>query len=159
MTMNNAFTTYLDGLTPMKQNIAREAVAVYLRGLQEKKKQIKSSEDIYNQCRDLAMLNVEHFDILLLNQAFRVIKRVNISTGGIDNTTVDVRLIMKHCLLNNATVLACVHNHPSGSLKPSKEDEDITSKIKRAGELLNIRLLDHVIIGDTYYSFHDNGKL
>lgn len=157
--MNNAFTTYLDGLTQMKQNIAREAVEVYLRGLQEEKKQIKSSEDIYNQCRNLAMLNVEHFDVLLLNQAFRVIKRVNISTGGIDNTTVDVRLIMKHCLLNNATVLACVHNHPSGSLKPSKEDEDITSKIKRAGELLNIRLLDHVIIGDTYYSFHDNGKL
>ena len=157
--MNNAFTTYLEGLTPMKQNIAREAVAVYLRGLQEEKVQIKSSEDIYNQCRDLAMLNVEHFDILLLNQAFRVIKRVNISTGGIDNTAVDVRMIMKHCLLNNATVLACVHNHPSGSLKPSKEDEDITSKIKKAGELLNIRLLDHVIIGDTYYSFHDNGKL
>lgn len=157
--MNNAFTNYLEGLTPMKQNIAREAVAVYLRGLQEEKVQVKSSEDIYNQCRDLAMLNVEHFDILLLNQAFRVIKRVNISTGGIDNTAVDVRLIMKHCLLNNATVLACVHNHPSGSLKPSKEDEDITSKIKRAGELLNIRLLDHVIIGDTYYSFHDNGKL
>ena len=143
----------------MKQNIAREAVAVYLRGLQEEKKQIKSSDDIYNQCRDLAMLNVEHFDILLLNQAFRVIKRVNISTGGIDNTAVDVRLIMKHCLLNNATVLACVHNHPSGSLKPSKEDEDITNKIKRAGELLNIKLIDHVIIGDTYYSFHDNGKL
>lgn len=157
--MNNAFTSYLEGLTTKGQSIAREAVAVYLRGLQEEKKQIKSSEDIYNQCRDLAMLNVEHFDILLLNQAFRVIKRVNISTGGIDNTAVDVRLIMIHCLLNNATVLACVHNHPSGSLKPSKEDEDITSKIKRAGELLNIRLLDHVIIGDTYYSFHDNGKL
>ena len=157
--MNNAFTSYLEGLTTKGQSIAREAVAVYLRGLQEEKVQIKSSEDIYNQCRDLAMLNVEHFDVLLLNQAFRVIKRINISTGGIDNTTVDVRLIMKHCLLNNATVLACVHNHPSGSLKPSKEDEDITSKIKRAGELLNIRLLDHVIIGDTYYSFHDNGKL
>lgn len=157
--MNNAFTSYLEGLKTKGKNIAREAVAVYLRGLQEEKVQVKSSEDIYNQCRDLAMLNVEHFDVLLLNQAFRVIKRVNISTGGIDNTAVDVRLIMKHCLLNNATVLACVHNHPSGSLKPSKEDEDITSKIKRAGELLNIRLLDHVIIGDTYYSFHDNGKL
>ena len=157
--MNNAFTSYLEGLTTKGQSIAREAVAVYLRGLQEEKVQIKSSEDIYNQCRDLAMLNVEHFDILLLNQAFRVIKRVNISTGGIDNTVVDVRMIMKHCVLNDATVLACVHNHPSGSLKPSKEDEDITSKIKRAGELLNIRLLDHVIIGDTYYSFHDNGKL
>ena len=157
--MNNAFTSYLEGLTTKGQSIAREAVAVYLRGLQEEKKQIKSSEDIYNQCRDLAMLNVEHFDVLLLNQAFRVIKRINISTGGIDNTAVDVRLIMKHCVLNDATVLACVHNHPSGSLKPSKEDEDITSKIKRAGELLNIRLLDHVIIGDTYYSFHDNGKL
>lgn len=157
--MNNTFTSYLDGLTTKGQSIAREAVAVYLRGLQDEKVQIKSSTDIYNQCRDLSMLNIEHFDILLLNQAFRLIKRVNISCGGIDQTTVDVRLIMKHFVLNDATVLVCVHNHPSGSLKPSKEDEDITSKIKRAGELLNIRLLDHVIIGDTYYSFHDNGKL
>ena len=65
--MNNAFTSYLEGLTTKGQSIAREAVAVYLRGLQEEKVQVKSSEDIYNQCRDLAMLNVEHFDILLLN--------------------------------------------------------------------------------------------
>lgn len=158
--MNNTFTSYLDGLTTKGQSIAREAVAVYLRGLQEEKVQIKSSEDIYNQCRDLSMLNIEHFDVLLLNQAFRLIKRVNISCGGIDQTTVDVRLIMKHCVLNDATVLVCVHNHPSGSLKPSTDDKNITSVIKKAGELLNIRLLDHVIIGDDqYYSFHDNEEL
>lgn len=158
--MNNAFTSYLEGLTTKGQSIAREAVAVYLRGLQEEKVQIKTSEDIYNQCRDLSMLNIEHFDILLLNQAFRLIKRINISCGGIDQTTVDVRLIMKHCVLNDATVLVCVHNHPSGSLKPSTDDKNITSVIKKAGELLNIRLLDHVIIGDDqYYSFHDNEEL
>lgn len=158
--MNNAFKSYLDGLTPKGKSIAREAVAVYLRGLQEEKVQIKTSEDIYNQCRDLSMLNIEHFDVLLLNQAFRLIKRVNISCGGIDNTTVDVRLIMKHCVLNDATVLACVHNHPSVSLKPSTDDKHITSVIKKAGELLNIRLLDHVIIGDDkYHSFYDNGEL
>lgn len=158
--MNNTFTSYLDGLTPKGKNIAREAVAVYLRGLQEEKVQIKTSEDIYNQCRDLSMLNIEHFDILLLNQAFRLIKRVNISCGGIDQTTVDVRLIMKLCVLNDATVLVCVHNHPSGSLKPSSDDKNITSVIKKAGELLNIRLLDHVIIGDDkYHSFYDNGEL
>ena len=158
--MNNAFTSYLDGLTTKGQSIAREAVAVYLRGLQEGKVQIKSSTDIYNQCRDLAMLNIEHFDILLLNQAFRVIKRVNISCGGIDQAHVDVRLIMKHCLLNDATVLVCVHNHPSGNLKPSTDDKHITSVIKKAGELLNIKLLDHVIIGDdNYHSFHDYGEL
>lgn len=158
--MNNAFTSYLDGLTTKGQSIAREAVAVYLRGLQEEKVQIKSSTDIYNQCRDLAMLNIEHFDVLLLNQAFRVIKRVNISCGGIDQTHVDVRLIMKHCLLNDATVLVCVHNHPSGNLKPSTEDKHITSVIQKAGELMNIKLLDHVIIGDdNYHSFHDNGEL
>ena len=158
--MNNTFKSYLDGLTPKGKNIAREAVAVYLRGLQEEKVQIKSSTDIYNQCRDLSVLNIEHFDVLLLNQAFRLIKRVNISCGGIDQTTVDVRLIMKHCVLNDATVLACVHNHPSGSLKPSTDDKNITSVIKKAGELLNIRLLDHVIIGDDqYYSFHDNEEL
>lgn len=158
--MNNTFTSYLDGLTTKGQSIAREAVAVYLRGLQEEKVQIKTSEDIYNQCRDLSVLNIEHFDVLLLNQAFRLIKRVNISCGGIDQTTVDVRLIMKHCVLNDATVLACVHNHPSGSLKPSTDDKNITSVIKKAGELLNIRLLDHVIIGDDqYYSFHDNEEL
>ena len=158
--MNNTFTSYLEGLTTKGQSIAREAVAVYLKGLQEEKVQIKSSEDIYNQCRDLSVLNIEHFDVLLLNQAFRLIKRVNISCGGIDQTTVDVRLIMKHCVLNDATVLACVHNHPSGSLKPSTDDKNITNIIKKAGELLNIRLIDHVIIGgDQYYSFHDNEEL
>lgn len=158
--MNNTFTSYLEGLTTKGQSIAREAVAVYLKGLQEEKVQIKSSTDIYNQCRDLSVLNIEHFDVLLLNQAFRLIKRVNISCGGIDQTTVDVRLIMKHCVLNDATVLACVHNHPSGSLKPSTDDKNITNVIKKAGELLNIRLLDHVIIGDDqYYSFHDNEEL
>lgn len=158
--MNNQFTSYLQGLTPTKQDIAREAVAVYLRCTQDGKVVIKSSEDIYNFCRDLALLNIEHFDLLLMNKAYRVIKRINLSSGGIDSVTVDVRLIMKYCLLNDATLLACIHNHPSGNLKPSDDDMKLTKKIHKACELLNIRLIDHVIVGDDgFHSFHDNGEL
>ena len=158
--MNNKFIDYLETLTPSKRMVAREAVEVYIKGMHEVKTKILSSEDIFNICRDMELHSVEHFDILLLNQANRMIKRVNISTGGIDQTTVDVRVIMKHCLVNEATQVACVHNHPSGNIKPSTEDIKITNKIKTAGDMLNIRMIDHIIMGDdNYYSFHDNGLI
>lgn len=159
-TMNNTFISYLEGLTPMKQNIAREAVEIFLKGTLEDKEFIKSSDDIYRLCKDLSMLNIEHFDILLMNKAYRLLKRINISSGGLDNVTVDVRVIMKHCIMNDATVLACVHNHPSGNVKPSEEDKNITKVIQKACKLFNIHFIDHVIIGDNYYhSFCNNGEL
>lgn len=122
---------------------------------------IKESTDIYKIFHPLLCdIPQEEFWILLLNQAAKVIDKVRISKGGIDQTTVDVRSIMREAILLRATQIAVVHNHPSGNMKPSNEDINITNKIKKAGDLLNIRLIDHVIVMEThFYSFHDHGLL
>ncbi len=105
-------------------------------------------------------LDVEEFHILLMNQRFRLIKQVCVSHGGITETAVDIRIIMREALLNNATVLAVCHNHPSGNNCPSREDDRLTERIRKASETMRIFFLDHVIVTDgSYYSYHDHGKL
>ena len=95
-----------------------------------------------------------------LNNASRVIKKVRVSVGGITQTAADVRLIMRILVEVSATQFVVVHNHPSGNKQPSRDDKNITERLKKAGEVFDIRLIDHVIIaGDTYYSFSDEGIL
>ena len=104
-------------------------------------------------------LDVEEFWILLLNQNHRLIKKVRISHGGITETAVDIRIIIREAVLANATILAVCHNHPSGNLTPSHADNELTKDIKRACELMRIHFMDHVIITDgQYYSYHELGK-
>ena len=82
------------------------------------------------------------------------------AVGGTDNCQVDIKSIFKHALLSNASRIICFHNHPSGDSSPSEEDRCITKRIREAGELLGISLMDHIIVGDgTYYSFKENGAL
>ena len=105
-------------------------------------------------------LDVEEFWIMMMNQDYKLIKAQRISRGGISETSVDIRIIMKECVMNNATILAVCHNHPSGSLKPSRADEDLTQSIKRACQTMRIHFQDHVIVTDShYYSFHESGKI
>lgn len=122
---------------------------------------LDSSKAIYDYMHPkLQDMDVEEFHILLLNQRFKLIKQVCVSHGGLTETAVDVRVIMKHLILNNATVLAVCHNHPSGSPTPSNFDDNLTQTIKRACETMRIYFLDHVIIADgSYYSYHDEGKM
>lgn len=157
--MNKTFIDYLSTLTPKRRDLAQEAIAQYLKGEAGDVKKVSNSFAIYNLCRDMSLLDVEHFDILLINQNFKLIKRVNISSGGLTEVATDVRIIFRECLLNNATVLACVHNHPSGGITPSKPDDELTVSIKRACNLMRIHLLDHIIVGDGYYSYRDNGRI
>lgn len=159
----NDFTSF-KGLGPAKGITIMAALELgKRRAMQEsiERTVIKESTDIYNIFHPiLCDIPQEEFWILLLNQAAKVIDKVRISQGGIDQTTVDIRSIMREAILMRATQIAVVHNHPSGSLKPSKEDINITTKIKKACELLNIRLIDHVIVTDSYfYSFHDHGLI
>lgn len=79
-----------------------------------------------------------------------------VAVGGVYECIVDVKNIFKHALLVNASYVICIHNHPSGSVKPSREDYRITERIYHAGELLNISLIDHIIIGDGYYSMREH---
>lgn len=103
-------------------------------------------------------LSHEEFWVLFLNNSNKVISKSQLSKGGIAGTVVDIRLVFKLALENGATGLILCHNHPSGNLKPSDADKQITKKIKTAGEILDVKILDHLIITETkYYSFVDEG--
>ena len=126
----------------------------------EERPKLETATKIYNEMHpQMQDLDVEEFWALLLNQNYRLIKKVRISHGGISETSVDVRIIIKEAVLANATILAVCHNHPSGSLTPSRQDEELTKTILRACNLMRISFMDHVIITDGhYYSFHERGK-
>lgn len=123
--------------------------------------QVKDAGQIYRYMHPLMRdLNYEECWALLLNNNARLIKRVKLSQGGRTETLVDVRILLKHALLAEATSMILVHNHPSGSCRPSKEDIRLTEHVKTAGTTMNIKLLDHVIVTDgDYYSFSEDGKL
>ena len=123
--------------------------------------QLNSADAIYSYMHPhLQDLEVEEAWVLLLNHHYKLIKEVCISRGGISETAVDVRLILKHALLNNATVVALCHNHPSGNNRPSAEDDRLTANIKRACDYMRIYLIDHLVITDgSYYSYREEGRL
>ena len=105
-------------------------------------------------------LNHEEFWVLLMNQNYKLLKAERISIGGITETSADIRIIMRDAILNNATILAVCHNHPSGSISPSRQDDMLTQSIQKACQLMRIHFLDHVIVTDgAYFSFHEAGKI
>ena len=105
-------------------------------------------------------LDTEEFWILLMNQNYKLIKKMRVSHGGITEVAVDIRIILKEAVLANATILAVCHNHPSGNLRPSKEDDHLTENLQKACRVMRILFLDHVIVTDShYYSYHEEGRL
>lgn len=126
----------------------------------EERPKLDTATKIYKEMHPVMQdLDTEEFWALLLNQNYRLIKKVRISQGGISETTVDIRRIVREAVLANATILAACHNHPSGSLMPSRADNELTKSIQRACELMHIHFMDHVIVTDgNYYSFHEQGK-
>ncbi len=124
-------------------------------------KVISGSNDAYqifkNQMSDL---RTEEFWAIFLNQRNKIIHTAKLTEGGISQSIVDVRVLFKTALDHFSTGIIVAHNHPSGNLKPSREDIDITQKIKEAGKILGIQLLDHLIITqNSYFSFSDDGIL
>ena len=102
----------------------------------------------------------EEFWMLLLNKGNKMISKVQMSTGGTDATVVDIKILFRKAIEGQATSIIVCHNHPSGRLRPSQADLDLTKKIKESGNMLGVQLLDHLIIGDGgYYSFADEGIL
>ena len=125
------------------------------------KVQISSSSDLFKVLHPyLGDLQTEQFWAIFLNQNNRILGKVQLSSGGINQSVVDVRILFKNALEHFATGIVVAHNHPSGNLKPSQEDLKITKQITEAGKLLNIQLLDHVIISqNSYFSFADESLL
>lgn len=122
---------------------------------------IESSKDIFNIMHPLLSdLRHEEFWIIYLNRAHKVIRHEQLSSGGITGTIVDNKIILKNAIDLMASAVVLCHNHPSGNLKPSTADIEITKKMVQAGKILDISVLDHVIIaGNAYYSFADEGAL
>lgn len=103
---------------------------------------------------------VEQFNVLLLNRIKKVIGVYRVSSGGITGTVADPRLIFAAAIKAKASAMVISHNHPSGNLQPSREDIQLTNKIKNAGILLDIKVIDHLIVtSESYYSFRDDGKI
>ena len=103
----------------------------------------------------------ETFKVLLLNNANKIIGYTTISEGGLTSTIVDVRVIIQTALVCNATSIILTHNHPSGNPRPSGQDDSLTKKIKSACELMDIRMLDHIIVTPygSFYSYCNEGRL
>ncbi|WP_412561529.1 RadC family protein [Winogradskyella sp. MIT101101] len=122
---------------------------------------IESSRSVFDIMQPmLGELPHEEFWILYLNNSNKVIQKNQLSKGGITGTLVDVRLVLKNALEVGATALILCHNHPSGTLKPSNADRDITQKLKTAAQSLDIKVLDHLIVTEkAYFSFADEGIL
>ncbi len=122
---------------------------------------ITRSRDAFNMfAPKLAYLTHEEFHVAFLNRANKVISQQCISTGGVNATIVDLRMIFQKAILQKASALIAAHNHPSGLLNPSKEDLDLTKKLVEGSGFFDIQFLDHLILsGDNYYSFADNDKI
>ena len=127
----------------------------------EERPDLGTATRIYNYMHPVMQdLDVEEFWLLLMNQNYRLIKQVRLSHGGITEVAVDIRIIMREAVLANATILAVCHNHPSGNLNPSVQDNQLTATLQNACKLMRIHLLDHVIITDgAYFSYHEEGRI
>lgn len=122
---------------------------------------IDSSQSVFELMQPIiGELAHEEFWIIYLNNSNKVLQKNQLSKGGITGTLVDVRLVLKTAIEVGAVGMILIHNHPSGTLKPSEADKQITRKLKNAGESLDIKILDHLIITENaYFSFADEGIL
>jgi len=154
----------IKGVGPAKATSILAALELGRRraGMQHSDKiPVKSSETVYKLFHPL-MGDLEHeeFWLLMLNRANRILGRFKVSQGGLSGTVIDTRIILKKALDNLASSIIVCHNHPSGNKQPSDADLKITEKLKKAAEMLEIKLLDHVIIADkSYFSFADEGLI
>ncbi|HJH77322.1 MAG TPA: JAB domain-containing protein [Prevotellaceae bacterium] len=158
-----SFEEVLAKMTPGKRTLVMAGVELYKRCNSNKNQRptIKCSLDIFDYMQPVLEDNrTEECWAIFMNSSARVIKRIRISSGGINTCMVDVRVMLKEALLCEATSFAFCHNHPSGNNRPSTEDDKLTQNIVTAAKTLNIRMLDHLIIcNDSYFSYADEGRI
>jgi len=151
------------GIGPAKAISIAAALELGIRRDTADKKidRVSSSKDIANFLRAQYQYHKkEVFVVMYLNHANKVLHHEIISEGGITGTIADPRIVLQHALSHNATSIILSHNHPSGSLKPSKQDEILTEKIKTAAAYFDIQVMDHIIVSEEgYFSFADSGLI
>ena len=147
----------------VSENLARALMASLELGRRRtghKGRQIRTPEDIYQEIRHYASREQEHLIVIALNGAHEVIYTETVTIGLVNLTVVHPREVFSNAILNRASAIAVSHNHPSGCLDPSEEDKAITTRLIKAGRILGINVLDHVIISkDGYMSFREKGLI
>lgn len=152
-----------DGIGPAKAITILAACAIANRYAAERinHKKMDSAQSIaaYFSTR-IANLPHEECHVMLLDNSLRLIGSHLVSKGGLASTSVDVRQVMKDAIIHNSTAIVLCHNHPSGSLTPSRQDDELTQRVLRAAQTLSINVLDHIIVStEGYYSYQENGKI
>lgn len=138
-----------------ERQVIREKAPVYLTN-----RRISKAEDVYELMHDLQLEGKENFIVLHLDNKNGIICIDRVSTGSLNQSIVHPREVFKGALLSSAAALILIHNHPSGDPEPSREDMDITKRLSEAGKLFDIKVLDHVIIGEgRFISFAERGLL
>ena len=164
MSINELTSSKYKGLGTAKAITIMAACELGKRRQKEKAEErvrLDSAMSIYELMKPMMQdLSEEEAWLLMMNQNFKLIKEIRLSHGGITETAVDVRLIVKNALLCNATVVALCHNHPSTNPHPSGDDDNITRRIAEACKIMRLHFLDHLIITDDhYYSYREEGRL
>ncbi len=148
----------------LKNQIAEITVSYLPKVKASERPTVASSKDVYNlflhNWDNTRIEMIEQFKIMLLNRANKVLGIFTVSTGGVSGTIADPKVIFSTALKGNASSIMLAHNHPSGNLKPSDVDRQLTNKLIQAGKLLDISVLDHLIItAEGYLSFADEGLI
>lgn len=163
-TMSRQELQTYSGIGPAKAVTIQAALELGRRFMREAKgprARFEGSNDVQEYFRTRIMdLQHEECHLLLLDVKNQFVAHHVVSRGGISESTVDIRLVLRHALIAGAPNLVLAHNHPSGNPVPSRQDDELTTRIQKACHTMSLRLLDHIIIGDnTYYSYADEGKL
>lgn len=161
--MSDTELTSIKGVGKKTAEKIKAAFELGLRLVEERtyRNSLDNSLSLYNRLLPL-MVNreVEHSYLIIMNQNFKELKVVELSKGGITETAIDVREIIRHTCVNRGTIIAIAHNHPSGDPRPSRNDDKLTEQIADACKVCRIFFMDHIIIGDgNFYSYHDKGIL
>lgn len=146
------------------QDKVAEVQLAYKPKIKERRKLIGSADSygfLIQKCYNPNTISHhEEFKCVFLNNRLQMLGWSTISSGGISETIVDIRLILQYAILMNASCILCSHNHPSGSVKPSRDDDRLTERLKKACDVMNIKLLDHIIVTeDSFFSYSDEGKV
>lgn len=148
-------------MPPIRRKYVEAGIELFKRISSTERVQIRNSEHIYKEMYPiLADCENEELWVIYLNQSAKIIKKKRISMGGLAATQADIRIILREALLCNATSLILSHNHPSGNIHPSGDDDRLTQNLFQAAKTMNIRMLDHVIVTNgAYYSYADEGRI
>ncbi len=162
----NPMTLFGEELTPATRTVTLLAIeARYRREVVREdapawvSKRFVSAQDVFEIFRDLRLEAKEHFVALHLDGKNRIICLDRVSVGSLNQSIVHPRELFKTACLSSAAAIILIHNHPTGDPTPSREDLSITRRLKEAGDILGIKVLDHIIIGDGFHSFVENGLL